>query len=74
MVKLQSNVIDRHLCNIINKGLQNSSFPDATKIASVRPIYKENCRNTTENCSPVLILNTFLKIFERYIHDSHSLY
>ena len=70
LVKLSANVIDSHLCNIINKGLQNSSFPDAAKIASVRPIYKKKCRNTIENYRPVSILNTFSKIYERYIHDS----
>ena len=36
LVKLSANVIDSHLCNIINKGLQNSSFPDAAKIAFTR--------------------------------------
>ena len=45
LVKLSANVIDSHLCNIINKGLQNSSFPDAAKIAPVRPISKTKCGN-----------------------------
>ena len=70
LVKLSANVIDSHLCNIINKALQNSSFPDAAKIASVRPIYKKKCRNTIENFRPVSVLNTFSKIYERYIHNS----
>ena len=70
LVKLSANVIDSHLCNIINKGLQNSSFPDAAKIASVRPIYKKKCRNTIGNYRPVSVLNTFSKICERYIHNS----
>ena len=61
LVKLSANVIDSHLCNIINKGLQNSFFPDAAKIASVRPIYKKKCRNTVENYRPVSILNTYIK-------------
>ena len=68
--KLSANVIDSHLCNIINKDLQDSSFPDAAKIASVRPIYKKKCRNTIENYRPVSVLNTFSKIYERYIHNS----
>ena len=68
--KLSANVIDSHLWNIINKGLQNSSFPDAAKIASVRPIYKKKFRNTKENYRPVSVLNTFSKIYERYIHNS----
>ena len=67
--KLSANIIDSRLFNIINKSLQNSSFPDAGKIASVRPIYKKNCRNTIENYRPVSIFNTFSKIYERYIHD-----
>ena len=46
------------------------SFPDAAKIASVRPICKKKCRNTIENYRPVTILNAFSKFFERYIHDS----
>ena len=70
LIKLSTNVIDSHLFNIINKSLQNSSFPDAAKIASVRPIYKKKCRNTTENYKPVSVLNTFSKVYERYIHNS----
>ena len=38
LVKLSANVIDSHLCNITNKGIKNSSFLDAAKIASFRPI------------------------------------
>ena len=41
LVKLSANVIDSHLCNIINKDLKNSTFPDAAKFASIRPIYKK---------------------------------
>ena len=75
LVKLSANVIDSHLCNIINKGLQNFSFPDAAKkIASVRPIYKKKCRNTIENYRPVSILNNFSKIYEIYPRFSHSLH
>ena len=70
LVKLSPNIIDSHLCHIINKGLQNYSFPEAAKIESVRPIYKKKCRNTIEYYRPASILNTFSKIYERYIHDS----
>ena len=70
LVKLSPNIIDSHLCHIINKGLQNYSFPEAAKIESVRPIYKKKCRNTIEYYRPASILNTFSKIYERYIHGS----
>ena len=55
---------------MISKGLQNSSFPNAAKISSVRSVYKKKCRNTIENYRPVSILNTFSKTYEIYIHDS----
>ena len=32
LVILSASVIDSHLCNIINKGLQNSSFPLKIKL------------------------------------------
>ena len=74
LVKISANAIDSHLYNIINKGLQNSSFPDAARVASVRPIHKKKCRNTIENYRPGLILNTFSEIYERYIHHSLTPY
>ena len=47
----------------MNKDLQNSSFPDAAKIASVRPIYKKKCRNAIEIYMPLSILNTLSEIY-----------
>ena len=77
--------MDSHLCNIINKGLQNSSFPDGAKIASVRPIYKKKCRNTIENYRPVLVihnslipyinkcLSEFVAVYRKFYSSSHIL-
>ena len=70
IVKLSANVIDAHLCNIINMSIETSSFPDDAKLASVVPIYKKKCRQKMENYRPVSILNCFSKIFERFIHNS----
>ena len=38
IIKL-SDVIDKHLTNIINTDLECSSFSENAKIASVKPIY-----------------------------------
>ena len=70
LVKLSANIVDSHLCNIINKVLESNSFSDGTKIASVRFIYKEKSRHQVENYRPVSILNAILKIYERYIPNS----
>ena len=40
---------------------------DGAKIASVRPIYRKNSRMNIENYRPISILNSFSKIYERYI-------
>ena len=41
IVILSANIIDSHLANIINHGLDNNSFSEGAKIATVRPIYKK---------------------------------
>ena len=41
IVKLEANVIDSHLTNIINNNLSKNSFSDSTKLVSIRPIYKK---------------------------------
>ena len=74
LVKMSANIIDAHLCAIINRDIENSSFSDGAKIASVRPIYKKKSRNEIENYRPVSILNIFSKIYERYIHESLTPY
>ena len=70
LAKLSANIADSHLCNVINKDINKFSYAGEAKVASVRPMYKKKCRNTIENYRPVSILNTFSKIYERYIHDS----
>ena len=68
--KLSADVIDSHLCNIINLDIDKNDFSDGGKIASVRPMFKKKPRQELENYRPVSILNTFSKIYERYIHNS----
>ena len=63
IIKLSADVIDKHLTNIINTDLECSCFSENAKIASVKPIYKEN-RSGKNNCRPVGILNGFSKIYE----------
>ena len=63
LVKLSANILDSHLCNIINKDLERNSFSDWAKIASVRPTCKKKYRHQVGNYRPVSILNTFWKIY-----------
>ena len=56
---MSANVIDKHLCNIINMDIDNHNVPDNTEVATVRPINKEKSRNELENYRPVSFLNAF---------------
>ena len=70
LVRMSADIIDSHLCNLINMDIDNDDFSDGGKIASVRPLFKKKSRNKIENYRPISILNTFSKIYERYIHNS----
>ena len=67
-LKLSTDVINKHLTNIINTDLECSCFPENAKIASVKPIDKKN-RSDKNNYTPVSILNGFSKIYEHFIND-----
>ena len=68
IVILSANIIDSHLANIINHDLDNNSFSEGAKIATVRTIYKKSDRVKLENYRPVSILNSFSKVYERFLH------
>ena len=55
---------------MINEDLKNCRYSENAKIASVRPIYKKDSRNDKINYRPVSILNTFSKIYERFLNNS----
>ena len=56
-------MIDSHLTNIINHDLDENSFSEGAKIATVCPICKKNDRDKVENYRPVSILNCFSKMY-----------
>ena len=41
LVKMSANVIDKHLCNIINMDIHNYNVPDNTNVTTVRPFIQE---------------------------------
>ena len=69
IVILSANIIGCHLPNIINHDLDNNSFSEDAKIATVRSIYKESDRDKIENYNLASILNCFSKVYERFLHE-----
>ena len=62
-------MIDSHLTNIINHDLDENSFSEGAKIATVCPICKKNDRDKVENYRPVSILNCFSKMYNRFLQE-----
>ena len=70
-VKMSANIIDSHLTNIINSDLKRNVFSDSAKVASIPPIFKwREERIKIKNCRPVIILNCFSKVYERFTHEN----
>ena len=68
LVKLANKVISGTLSELINETLIGKChFPNAEKIASVAPVFKNDDRLDNSNYRPISVLNVFSKIFERFL-------
>lgn len=68
-IKKIANFIVSPLCNIINRSIDTSIFPDDMKLAKITPLYKKGSKNLCENYRPISILSVFSKITEKVIND-----
>ena len=65
LVKLAANIIDCHICNILNQSISSSMFPEQAKIANVKPIYKQEKREEIKNYRLVSVIS-FKKVCKIY--------
>ena len=70
IIKLSAPVIARHLTDICNHSIQNSSFPSIWKTARVTPLHKRNSTDVSENYRPISILPLLSVIIEKHVHNS----
>ena len=70
LVKLSAEILSTPLSIAINNNLKYGIFPDNAKIVSFVPLDKgKSNKNEISNYRPVSILNTFSKIYEKFIKD-----
>lgn len=77
ILKNSIDIISETIAAIINKSFETGTFPDLLKTAIVKPIYKKNDKQKTENYRPISLLSIFSKIIEgamykrimNYIHQ-----
>ena len=67
IIKLAAPIIVTPLTKIINLSISVSKYPDMMNEACITLVFKKDDRLRKENYRPISILNTFSKVFERYI-------
>ena len=65
LLKSIKGEISKPLTIIINECLETGIFPDALKVAKVKPLYKKGDNCCFNNYRPISLLPTISKIFER---------
>ena len=69
LLKAIGNELSKPLTIIINQCLLTGIFPDLLKIAKVKPLFKRGDTALLNNYSPISLLPTISKVFERVIYS-----
>ena len=54
------------LCNL---SISSGRFPDACKIAKLKPLFKKGSKTDPKNYRPIPLLPLILKVLERIVHE-----
>ena len=68
LLKSIKSEISKPLTIIINQSLETGIFPDALKVAKVKPLFKKGDNCCLNNYRPISLLPTISKIFERVMY------
>lgn len=66
-IRKLKHILAPYLVYLINKNFKEGIFPDALKIARIRPIYKIGSQQDPNNYRPISVLNAFSKIIEKLL-------
>ena len=72
LIKIAGDTIATQLSDICNISFSQGIFPDANKIAKIIPIHKKGSTKDVNNYSPISLLTTFSKIFEKLMAKRHN--
>ena len=73
-VKISVDIIVYYIANITIKDISNNKFFENAKAATVRSIFKKRDKTEIKNYRPVSLLNTFTKIYERFLRENLTNY
>ena len=74
VIKNNCDIFAPLLCNDFNLGIDNNKFPDALKIADIKPIFKQDDRHNKVNYRPVSLLPVISKVYEKVLYGQINEY
>ena len=68
-----ANILAKPICALCNLSVSLGVFPNAYKVAKLKPVFKKEKKNNPYNCRPISLLPSISKIVERVIHDQANI-
>ena len=62
-----AQILAKPISELCNLSMTLGSFPDACKIAKVKPLFKKGSKTDPSNCRPISLLTLLSKVFERVV-------
>ena len=67
-----SRVLLKPISELCNLSIKLGSFPDACKIAKLKPLFKKGSKTNPSNYRPISLLPLISKVIEKLIHEQTS--
>jgi hypothetical protein len=74
LIKMVCNELSYEMCDIINRCIRNSIFPDDMKYANISPLYKKKDLLLKNNYRPVNVISVLAKLFEIILAEQLGLF
>ena len=62
-------ILVKPISELCNLSLTLGSFPDACKIAKVKPLFKKGSKTDPSDCRPISLLHLLSEVFQRVVLD-----
>ena len=67
-----SQVLSKPISELCNLSIKLGSFPDACKIAKLKPLFRKGSKTNPSNYRPISLLPLISKVIENLIHEQTS--
>ena len=64
-----AEILAKPLSEICNLSITSRTFPNACKVAKLKPIFKKGKKTDPSNYRPISLLPLISKVLEKVIHD-----